>query len=290
MHFEFPHSEISAEQLKSSISVDLYCLLYAKNTWIVRQAQNKESILRSKVIGQVRAFFISLFGNLCGALHSISFSGCVHRKYLFGLLYKRIAEEKGNQSDLCEEKDVRAFWISLFGSLAEHCEYRHGIQACCNYTCLVCCVDRQCITKDNKSLRIVHSLEPLNAVTIVHSGLPPATDELVAKFAERACGGMFDLYVRYDERLLAKESRDVTTFQTPYGALHLVTLPMGWTHTFWDFLLESLCGAITIKFVLSLYLLGLLCEKTVFSERITSLRIFGFLIRNFAWSISFNII
>ena len=32
--------------------------------------------------------------------------------------------------------------------------------------------------KDGKSLRIVHSLEPLNAVTIAHSGLPPATEEL----------------------------------------------------------------------------------------------------------------
>ena len=85
--------------------------------------------------------------------------------------------------------------------------------------------------KDGKSLRIVHSLEPLNAVTIAHSGLPPATEELASKFAGRACGGMFDLYVGYDERLLAEESRDMTTFQTPYGALRLVTLPMGWTNS-----------------------------------------------------------
>ena len=85
--------------------------------------------------------------------------------------------------------------------------------------------------KDGKSLRIVHSLEPLNAVTIAHSGLPPATEELASKFAGRACGGMFDLYVGYDERLLAQESRDMTTFQTPFGALRLVTLPMGWTNS-----------------------------------------------------------
>jgi hypothetical protein len=39
--------------------------------------------------------------------------------------------------------------------------------------------------KDGKSLRIVHSL---NAVTIAHSGLPPATEELASKFAGRACG------------------------------------------------------------------------------------------------------
>ena len=85
--------------------------------------------------------------------------------------------------------------------------------------------------KDGKSLRLVHSLEPLNAVTIAHSGLPPATEELASKFSGRACGGMFDLYVGYDERLLAEESRDLTTFQTPFGALRLVTLPMGWTNS-----------------------------------------------------------
>ena len=85
--------------------------------------------------------------------------------------------------------------------------------------------------KDGKSLRIVHSLEPLNAVTIAHSGVPPATEDLAMKMAGRACGGMLDLYVGYDERLLAEESRDLTTFQTPYGAMRLVTLPMGWTNS-----------------------------------------------------------
>ena len=29
----------------------------------------------------------------------------------------------------------------------------------------------------------------------------------------------------------SSSSRDYTTFQTPYGALHLVTLPMGWTNS-----------------------------------------------------------
>jgi len=74
-------------------------------------------------------------------------------------------------------------------------------------------------------------LEPLNEVTIAHSGIPPATEALAAQFAGRACGGMFDLYVGYDERTLAESSRDLTTFQTPFGALRLVTLPMGWTNS-----------------------------------------------------------
>src|ERR1700677_4182706 len=42
---------------------------------------------------------------------------------------------------------------------------------------------------------------------------------------------MFDLFVGYDERLIAESSRDYMTFQTPYGALHLVTLPMGWMNS-----------------------------------------------------------
>ena len=42
---------------------------------------------------------------------------------------------------------------------------------------------------------------------------------------------MMDLYVGYDERALAPSSRDLTTFQTPFGALRLTTLPMGWTNS-----------------------------------------------------------
>ena len=87
------------------------------------------------------------------------------------------------------------------------------------------------VKKDGKKLRLVHSLEPLNAVTIAHSGLPPATEELAEAFAGRACGGTLDLYVGYDERHLAEKSRDMTTFSTPYGALRLKTLPMGWTNS-----------------------------------------------------------
>lgn len=87
------------------------------------------------------------------------------------------------------------------------------------------------VKKDGKSLRLVHSLEPLNKVTIQHSGVPPYTDQLAEQFAGRPCGGILDLYVGYDERGLAVTSRDLTTFQTPYGSLRLVTLPMGWTNS-----------------------------------------------------------
>jgi hypothetical protein len=85
--------------------------------------------------------------------------------------------------------------------------------------------------KDGKSLRIVQSLEPLNAVTIAHSGVPPFSEQLAEQFAGRACGGMLDLYVGYDERALAESSRDLTTFQTPFGAQRLTKLPMGWCNS-----------------------------------------------------------
>jgi hypothetical protein len=87
------------------------------------------------------------------------------------------------------------------------------------------------LKKGGSSLRIVHSLEPLNAVTIQHSGVPPHTEQIAEQFAGRSCAGILDLYVGYDERALDESSRDYTTFQTPFGALRLVTLPMGWTNS-----------------------------------------------------------
>jgi hypothetical protein len=62
------------------------------------------------------------------------------------------------------------------------------------------------VKKDGKSLRLVHSLEPLNKVTIAHSGIPPATEVVAEQYAGRACNGICDLYVGYDERILAKSS------------------------------------------------------------------------------------
>ncbi|CCM07085.1 uncharacterized protein FIBRA_09411 [Fibroporia radiculosa] len=86
-------------------------------------------------------------------------------------------------------------------------------------------------TQDGKALRIVHSLKPLNAVTIQHSGVPPTPEHLAEQFGGRPCGGMLDLFVGYNEHLIAEKLRDLTTFQSPYGALRLRTLPMGWTNS-----------------------------------------------------------
>jgi hypothetical protein len=78
---------------------------------------------------------------------------------------------------------------------------------------------------------MVHSLEPLNQVTIKHAGVTPFTDQICEHFAGRACGGMLDLYVGYNECGLTETCRDLTTFQSPFGTLRLITLPMGWTNS-----------------------------------------------------------
>ena len=88
-----------------------------------------------------------------------------------------------------------------------------------------------CVAKKDGNIRIVHSLEPLNAVTIQHSGVPPIPDHIAEQFAGRACGSTLDLYVGYDEREIDEASRDLTTFQTPFGAMRLTTLPMGWSNS-----------------------------------------------------------
>nr|VWP00813.1 Uncharacterized protein [Ganoderma boninense] len=87
------------------------------------------------------------------------------------------------------------------------------------------------VAKKDGKIRLVHSLEPLNAVTIQHSGVPPIPEYIIEQFAARPCVGAFDLFVGYDEREIAPSSRDYTTFQTPFGAHRLTTLPMGWTNS-----------------------------------------------------------
>jgi hypothetical protein len=85
--------------------------------------------------------------------------------------------------------------------------------------------------KDGKSIRIVHDLQPLNKVTIKNAGVPPITDFFLDDFAAQSCYTVLDLYVGYDHRLIAEQSRDLTTFQTPFGTFRLTALPMGWSNS-----------------------------------------------------------
>ncbi len=87
-----------------------------------------------------------------------------------------------------------------------------------------------CIKKKNRSLHIIHDLQPLNAITIRNSGIPPLANQLIESMAGRSCYTMLDLFIRYDHRMLNIASRDLTTFQSPIGTVRLTTLPMGWTN------------------------------------------------------------
>ena len=111
------------------------------------------------------------------------------------------------------------------------------------------------VLKKNGKLRIVHDLQPLNAVTIRDSAVPPFTEQLAESFGGRACYGLLDLFVGYDERKIHIDSRDLTTFPTPFGAYRLTSIPMGWSnavpafHADVTFVLEPEIPHITIPFL-----------------------------------------
>lgn len=85
--------------------------------------------------------------------------------------------------------------------------------------------------KDGKSLRLVHSLEPLRAVTVKNASLPPYTDVVAGDSAGRSIHTALDLYVSFDQRQLHSNSRDMTSLNTPLGAFRLTVLSMGCTNS-----------------------------------------------------------
>ena len=111
------------------------------------------------------------------------------------------------------------------------------------------------VLKKNGKLRIVHDLQPLNAITIRDSAVPPFTEQLAESFGGRGCYGLLDLFVGYDERPLDISSRDLTTFPTPFGAYRLTSVPMGWSnavpafHADVTFTLEPEIPHVTIPFL-----------------------------------------
>lgn len=101
-----------------------------------------------------------------------------------------------------------------------------------------------CVLKKNGKLRIVHDLQPLNAVTIRDAGLPPILDPFVEPFAGRQCYSAFDLHWGFDARKIHPKSRDMTAFMSPLGLLRLTSLPMGFTNSPAEF---QACMAFILK-------------------------------------------
>ena len=76
----------------------------------------------------------------------------------------------------------------------------------------------------------MHDLQPLNAVTIRDSLVPPFIEHLAELFGGYAVYSIMDLFTGYDQRPLHVDSWDMTTFNSLLGPHRLTTLPMGHTN------------------------------------------------------------
>ena len=76
-----------------------------------------------------------------------------------------------------------------------------------------------CVKKKSGALHLVHDLQPLNAVTVHNSGVPPLTDQIIESMGSQACYAILDLFIGYDHRTLDVASQDLTTVQSPIGAI-----------------------------------------------------------------------
>lgn len=86
-----------------------------------------------------------------------------------------------------------------------------------------------------KGLRIVHDLQPLNAVSVQDAMLPPNVQEFADAFTGYAIYGTMDLYSGYHHRVIHSDSRPLTACQTLVGLVQLTTLPMGYTNSMQEF-------------------------------------------------------
>jgi len=111
------------------------------------------------------------------------------------------------------------------------------------------------VKKDGKSLRLVHDLQPLNAVSIQDAAVPPFVETIAEAFAGHSVFGILDLMVGYDHRTIHEDFRDLTTFQSPVGSLRLTKLPMGYTNAVQIFhgdvcwILQEEISDVTVPFI-----------------------------------------
>ena len=87
------------------------------------------------------------------------------------------------------------------------------------------------VPKKNGNFRIVYDLQPLNAVTVKDTGMPPNVEPYAENAAGRAIYTLGNLFTDFDHASVAEESRDLFTFHTPLGPHRLTCLPMGWTNS-----------------------------------------------------------
>lgn len=91
------------------------------------------------------------------------------------------------------------------------------------------------VLKPSGGLRIVHDLQPLNAVSVRDAMLPPNINEFADSFVGYSAYGVMDLYSGYHQRTLFEQSRPLTACQTPIGNMQLTSLPIGYTNSLQEF-------------------------------------------------------
>ena len=66
-------------------------------------------------------------------------------------------------------------------------------------------------------------------------GLPLIIDDFVEPFVAEVCTTVFDLLWGFNSRKIYPDSRDLIAFLVPLGALHLTSMPMGFTNLVTEF-------------------------------------------------------
>jgi hypothetical protein len=84
-------------------------------------------------------------------------------------------------------------------------------------------------------IRIVHDVQELNKITIRDAALPPRVDDFAENHVGHYIYGLADLFSGYDGRILAVESRPLTTFSSLIGPQRLTVLPQGATNSVPEF-------------------------------------------------------
>ncbi|GBG76100.1 hypothetical protein CBR_g21759 [Chara braunii] len=87
-----------------------------------------------------------------------------------------------------------------------------------------------CLIKPNGTLRWVHYLQRLNAVTVRDAGGLPNTDVLSESCAGRPIISLIDLYSGCDQFPVYLSDRPVIAMHTPRGLIHMSVAPQGWNN------------------------------------------------------------
>ena len=84
-------------------------------------------------------------------------------------------------------------------------------------------------------VRLVINLEPLNAVTVHDSAMPPNINDFAESFVGYAMYGLADMFSGFDARMVHVDSRPLQAFHSPAGPLQQCTLVQGYTNAVQEF-------------------------------------------------------